>query len=425
MFNFLKPKKQTYLSSSEAVSLGHPDRLCDLIASYVIDDIQHKDQFASHAAIEVFLTHDTVVFGGEAKSTINFTVPYLRAILVKAFRRAGYYAEMRDFWKKSEVCLPSNLYIINEIEAQSPDIALGTTDKGGDSGYNDQGIAMSSAENTNPTRLGIPHLLAMAISNDLHELSRNTILNAEVRENYGVVLGPDNKVVVTVRVAEDGFTPIAVEAVTIAVAHSSQTDIEKVREVAQSEAELVIARHNIPIADNCKWTINGTGRFVVHGNISDCSMTSRKLSVSNPSAGPLWSNKLLGGGGLVKPFHASDLMLNVASRLVSNVIVNAGLSSYAVTLVSCSIAATKPQSVQIVGDARFMKKYYSKCQKFFTERFDWSIYALTKQFGMFDNDFSFSECVADNFFGHPESQPWESDTLISWWTDKLLDFLES
>lgn len=424
MFNFIfnKPKR-TFLSSSEFVSLGHPDRLSDLIASMVIDDIQHKDGWSSHAAIEVFLTHDTVVFSGEATTTLSIDIPYLRKTLTRAFRRAGYFSEMRKFWSKKEVCLPSNLFVVNNIQAQSVDIALGTTDKKQESGYNDQGIAMSSAENTNKFMLGVPHLLSMEISKQLSYISRTTILNDSTRKDLKVVLGPDNKVVVTLEVKEDGFTPICVKGVTIAVSHDATSEIESVRKVAKDAAIRVFNQNNIQISEDCIWTINGTGRFVIHGNISDTSMTGRKLSVSNPSAGPLWSNKLIGGGALVKPFHASDFLLNVASRLVSNTIVSLGLSSYAVTLVSCSIGSVKPQSVQIIGDSKFMKKYYEKCQEFFTNQFDWSVFGLTQQFGIFESKFDFSECVAENFFGSAYTHPWDNEKLISIWKNKLKNFL--
>lgn len=424
MFKFLKNlfkgSERTYLSSSEYVSLGHPDRLADLCAAIVIDDIQHKDGANSHAAIEVFITHDTVTFGGEAKTTLTIDNKYLRSVVSKAFHRAGYISEMRKYWTKEEACLPSNVSIYNKIEAQSPDIARATTDKQEESGYNDQGIAMSSSENTNNLCLGIPHLLAKLISDELHKVSRESILKPVY---YPAVLGPDNKVVVTVKVKEDGFTPIEVTAVTIAVAHSSDSSEDLVKRFAKQVADRVIYDCKIPMAENVKWTINGTGRFVIHGNISDCSMTGRKLSVNNPSAGPLWSNKLLGGGSLVKPFHASDLMLNVGSRLVSNVIVKAGLSSYAVTLISCSIGATKPQSVQIIGDDYFMKHYYKICQDYFTNSFNWSISGLVSYLHILDEGFSFADCVANNFFGDPKSQPWDNNDYIAPMAERLTDYL--
>lgn len=433
MFGFRKKEKKIhvknrYLSSSEFVSSGHPDRLADNLAAIIIQDIQRKDGPQSHAAIEVFITHDSVVFGGEATTSIKFNKKYLEQVVRLGFKRSGYIGEMRKYWTKEEALLPSNVEIVNKICAQSPDIALGTTDKGEESGWNDQGVFFSSAESTNSNHLGTAQHLAQLICEGLQVKSKESILSPIEWQCSGetqrVVLGPDNKAVVTVKVAEDGYTPIEVTAVTIAVSHSSISPIWCVRDYVESVVTEWILNEGIPIAYDCQWVINGTGRFVVHGPISDTSMTGRKISVNHPSAGPLWSNKMIGGGSLVKPAHASDLILNVMSRYISNVVVAAGLTDYAVVGCAGAIGVQGLQSLFIKGDDAFENsKDKEKVLRYFKHHIEWAPIAIAKKFGFFDEGFNFGLVVDRNFFGHPECQPWENKEIISEEVDKLISYL--
>jgi len=415
-----KHQLRTYLSSSEFCSGGHPDRLCDCLAAIVINDIQKTDGPNSHAAIEVFATHDTVTFGGEATTTLELSDEYLKKVVEKGFARCGYLPEMRKFWTKEEVALAEDVTIFNKIAAQSPDIAMGTTDLGEESGFNDQGIFFSSAENTNDKRIGTVMLVAQTVCEHLHNMSRASI----VMNNLPIHFGPDNKCVATVKVASDGFTPIEITAITIAVAHDSASSIEFVRDFVKESVTSILKDLNIPISESCQWVINGTGRFVVHGIISDCSMTGRKISVNHPSAGPVWCNKMIGGGSLVKPAHASDLILNLTSRFIASVVVKAGLSKYAVVGCSGAIGQTKIQSIFIKGDDEFdrVSLLHKKVEEFFVVELPWAPIRLAQMFGIFDDSFDFSRAVNKNFFGDSETQPWEG-TLVDEWADKLNEFL--
>jgi S-adenosylmethionine synthetase len=417
----IKPPK-FYQSSSEFVSTAHPDRVSDVLAALVINDIQKVDGPKSHAAIEVFLTHDAVYFGGEATTSIKIDNKYLRRILCQGFDMCGYYPEMRKHWTKDEVVLAEDLKVFNKICAQSPDIALGTTDKGEESGWNDQGVFFSSADNTTKSHLGTPQFVAQLIGEDLLQVSHESIFEPS---KYHLVLGPDNKVVVTCRVAEDGFTPIEVTAITIAVAHSSQSEIENVRSFVRNRVKRLLVENNIQIATYCKWVINGTGRFVVHGCVSDTSMTGRKISVNHPSAGPVWANKMIGGGSLVKPAHASDLILNLALCYIANVVVTANLSSYAVVGCAGAIGVQGLQSIFIKGDENYEASDIStKVERYFKNSIVWAPIAIAKKFDFFSEEFNFAQAVADNFFGHPESQPWENPALILREAMNLKEYLE-
>lgn len=411
-----------YLSSSEFCSQGHPDRLADNAAAIVISDIQKHDGPCSHAAVEVFITHDSIIFGGEVKTSLEINDEYLRSVVKKAFDRSGYISEMRNYWTKEECVLPEDLEVVNKITAQSPDIALGTTDLGEESGYNDQGVYFSSAEKSNNLRLGTAMYLAKLICDRLHDFSRASILHHQLP----VTLGPDNKCVVTVSVEEDGFTPIEIKAITIAVAHDSASSIDAVREIVRCEVEsLLTSMVEIPIAKDCEWVINGTGRFVIHGPVSDTSMTGRKISVNHPSAGPLWCNKMIGGGSLVKPAHASDLVLNLAARFISSVIVDAGISSYAVVGCSGAIGQTKLQSLFIKCDETVdeVPGLIEKLIEFFKVEMPWAPIHLAEMFGIFNSAFDFGKAVDKNFFGDPNTQPWEGE-LVQEWSKKLVEFLD-
>jgi len=400
--------EETYYSSSEYVSAGHPDRLADILAAIVIDDVQKRDGVNSHAAVEVFLTHDTVYFGGEVTTSLKIDKEYLAGVVREGFEMAGYIPEMRQYWTKKEVMLAEDMKIVNKICAQSPDIALGTTNKGAESGWNDQGVYFSSCDCTTERGIGYPHYVAKLISDALFKESRESIMNGAE-----AMLGPDNKVVVTVKTSSDGMTPICVTAITIAVAHTSTVKDFYLEAHIKLSVLKWLRNAGITVANGCMWVINGTGRFVVHGCVSDTSMTGRKISVNHPSAGPVWCNKMIGGGTMVKPAHASDLMLNLMSRYIAEVIVAANLSSYAVVGCSCAIGQQGLQSLFIKGDERFeARKDKGLIYDFFFQFVKWSPIAIAEKFGFFNGDFDFARAVKDNFFGDGNSQPWENPDLF-------------
>lgn len=413
---------RVYESSSEFVSSGHPDRLADNLAAIVIQDIQAKDGAASHAAIEVFLTHDSVIFGGEATTSLDIDSTYLKNVVRKGFNRVGYIPEIRNYWNKSECALPGNLRILNKIAAQSVDIARGTTDLGVNSGWNDQGVYFSSSESTNPSMLGSAHYAAQCIGEMLQSISKQSILDGGTTTS-DVILGPDNKCVVTFRVKEDGVTPIEISAITIAAAHAASSPIERVRAFVKSVVTTLLLDLSFKLADDVKWIINGTGRFVIHGPVSDCSMTGRKISVNHPSAGPVWSNKMIGGGSLVKPAHASDLMLNVMARFIANVVVRAGLTKHAVVGCAGAIGVKGLQSLFIKGDSNFDKQDNAKVCQFFKDTIEWSPIAIAQQFNFFDKSFDFGEVVNSNFFGHGDIQPWDNDVAVTMKAKELISYL--
>lgn len=203
------------------------------------------------------------------------------------------------------------------------------------------------------------------------------------------------------------------------------------------------------IDPDCKWTVNGTGRFVVHGNISDCSCTGRKISVNHPSAGPVGSAKMIGGGSLVKPYnHASDFLLNIASRFIANVIVHAGYAKYA--FVGCSgsigqvgldslfikLSPISPEHLPLYSPASAILSYnsdiHTAIELFFTEHHKswWSprglavdLFHLFNEDGSANTSFDFAKCVDNNFFGNPACHPWDNEDIIAPVAEELKSYV--
>jgi S-adenosylmethionine synthetase len=330
--------------------------MCDSIAANLINRIQHNDKENSHAAIEVFASDDTIIFGGEAKTTLKLNKKFLKQVLKESFNDCGYTDDKRLRFSKEQVHLAKDTKIINKIHAQSPDIARATTDKKGESGWNDQGIFFSGFDSMTPTGQGAAKYLANSFGEYLFDMAKNC--------NY---LGSDIKVVFTLNVKEDGYTPISVEHVTVAIpcAESYCGEIYSiVNKYYEDWTKTLLSEYGSSVykllrntisAKIPSITVNGTGRYVNHGYHSDASMTGRKLAVNNMSAGPISSQCQCGGGSYIKPFHASDFLLPMVGTWISKAIVDMGLTPYASVALSCTIGSTVIDSICVMGDSKFNK----------------------------------------------------------------------
>lgn len=408
-----------FYSSTEVVSSGHPDRLADNCAAALIDRIQKKDGPNSHAAVEVAIANDKLIFSGEVTTSLDITQSLLREVAEEAYTKSGYIPAFRKYFTKSQCALLDDMEIYNFIHSQSPDIALGTTDQGVDSGFNDQGVFYSTSDNTTPNHVGILHQIAHEICRALQGEALNSVL---VRKDPTRVLGVDNKTIVTGKFSSDAYTLLEITAITIAVAHSEETPTENVREIVLSVIDPILHKYHFTMSSE-DILINGTGRFVVHGSVGDSSCQGRKLSVNTPSAGPIYMYKNLGGGSKIKPWHASDFLLDVYSRFIANVIVASNLSDYALVGTSCAIGQKNLQSISIIGDKKFNEfTNYDKIVSFFSQ--DVTPKYLANLFGLFSDNFSFLECVDYNFYGYPSKHPWDNPTLIDEWSHKLIDYLK-
>lgn len=400
------------LISSEYVTLGHPDRLCDTIAANLINRIQKKDGVNSHAAVEVFASNDTVVFGGEVKTSLKINKKLLKEILKESFIDCGYIPERRNLFTKDEVYLATDTKIINKIHAQSPDIAIATTDKKNKTGFNDQGIFFGSYDSLTPNGQGVAKYLAQSFGDYLFNKSKENIC-----------LGSDIKIVFTINVDDkDMYTPKSIEHVTVAIPNKNITNIDafvnnqykywvinitKNLEIKNKYSRL----HKMLCNSFPDIKVNGTGRYVNHGYHSDASMTGRKLAVNNMSAGPVYSQCQCGGGSYIKPFHASDFLLPMAGNMIAKAIVDSGYSDYANVALACTIGSTHVDSICITGDTKFNKnkKLINNITDYF-KKANLSPECLAKNWG-YPNSFDFYSIAKSNFVG--DSCPWMKLDLSS------------
>ena len=406
------------LISSEYVSCGHPDRTMDSIAANLINRIQQKDKENSHAAIEVFASDDTIIFGGEAKTTLKLNKS-LKDIVDESFRDCGYLPEKRKFFNKDEVYLAKDVKIINKVHAQSPDIARATTDLKSGTGWNDQGVFFSGFDSRTPTGQGVGKFLAQSFGDYIFEYAKN---HSDV--------GSDIKVVVTLDVDDkDMITAKEIVHVTVAVPVSDKgntkpdfvvglyTDWQKQFNFTDSFPEL----HKLVVNSKPEFTVNGTGRYVNHGFHSDASMTGRKLAVNNMSAGPVYSMCQCGGGSYIKPWHASDFLLPMVATWVSKAVVDLGLTSYANVALACTIGSQTIDSFCITGDAKFNKNV--KIRNLITEallNYGITPDGIKERWGLLDG-FNFYKSALQNFVvkdSNTRNAPWYD-------TKDLVDYLRS
>ncbi len=262
--------------SSESVTEGHPDKVCDQISDAVLDEIMRKDP-AGRVACETFITRGMVVVGGEITTKTYVDVDALARQVIKDI---GYTHSKYGF--NYETCA-----VINVIGRQSPDIAQGV-DTGG---AGDQGLMVGYASDETPELMPLPLQLAQRLSMRLTEVRKKGILP---------YLGPDGKTQVTVEY-DDG-EPTRIETIVVSSQHTEDILDKSGHQITEKSRKEIIAAVIDPIIDkrmidrNTKIFINPTGKFVVGGPQSDTGVTGRKIIVDTyggvaPHGGGAFSGK--------------------------------------------------------------------------------------------------------------------------------------
>ncbi len=315
------------LFTSESVTEGHPDKLCDQVSDAVLDAILAQDPMA-RVACETCATTGMVMVMGEITTTARVDIP---AIAREVVLDIGY--------NSSDMCFDGNsCSVLTAIHAQSPDIAMGvdaameTRAQGaGDTGAGDQGMMFGYACDETPELMPMPIALA-------HRLTRRL---TEARKSGQLPwLRPDGKSQVTVAY-EDG-RPVAVDTVVISTQHAPDISLE---ELSQAILEQVI-RPVLPAAlltDDTKYYINPTGRFVLGGPAGDCGLTGRKIIVDTyggyaPHGGGAFSGK--------DPTKV-DRSAAYAARHVAKNIVAAGLARQCQIQLAYAIGVAQPVSLLV------------------------------------------------------------------------------
>ena len=336
--------RQNYHFTSESVSEGHPDKICDRISDEIVDLIYKEarkngnDPWEARVACETLTTTNRVVIAGEVRvpdsllktdkqgnKVIN--PARFRSAARRAIRDIGY--EQDNFhWKKAKIDVL--------LHSQSADIAQGvdnSSDRQGEEGAGDQGIMFGYACRETPALMPAP----IYYSHKILEL-----MAAARKNNVGEAgkLGPDAKSQVTVRY-EDG-KPVEATQIVVSTQHMDDSwESDKVRQVV--EPYIREALDGLKIADDCIWHINPTGKFVIGGPDGDAGLTGRKIIVDT------YGGAAPHGGGAFsgKDTTKVDRSAAYASRYLAKNVVAANLADRCTIQLSYAIGVAQPLSVYV------------------------------------------------------------------------------
>ncbi len=308
--------KNSYFFTSESVTEGHPDKLCDQISDAILDAILEKDPLG-RVACETLTTRGLVFVAGEITTECYVDIPEIVRAVV---RETGYTNPAYGFDDES-------VAVVTSIQEQSPDIAMGV-DIGG---AGDQGIMIGYATNETPEMMPMPIVMA-------HRLTRRL---AEVRKNQLIkYLRPDGKAQVTVKY--ENHRPVGISAIVLAAQHDPDVKLDQLRE----ELKEHVIKHVIPedlIDKNTKIIINGTGKFVIGGPQADTGVTGRKIMVDT------YGGYVRHGGGCFSGKDPTKVDRSAAyfARYVAKNIVAAGLADKAEIQLAYVIGQKEPVSFSI------------------------------------------------------------------------------
>ena len=315
-----------YLFTSESVTEGHPDKLCDYISDSVLDECLKQDR-NSRVACETLASKGEIYITGEISSKANINI---EQIARNAIKEIGYNNASLDIDYKT-------CKITVNISKQSSDIAMGVDksleDKEGENisseGAGDQGIMFGFACDETDEFMPLPINLAHKLAKKLSEVRKSK----EIRG-----LRPDGKVQVTVEY-NDG-NPLRVDTVVLSTQHIDGKDIEELRKEVKEKIIFKVIPKNL-IDDNTKYYINPTGRFVIGGPLGDSGLTGRKIIVDTYGGYARHGGGAFSGKDPTKVDRSASYM---ARFLAKNIVAN-GYAKKCEIQLSYAIGVARPVSI--------------------------------------------------------------------------------
>ena len=342
----------SYIFTSESVTEGHPDKMCDQISDAILDAIFEKETALQaegyvspsgtaadvnevRCACETLVTTGTVMVTGEIRTQAYVDVP---AIVRDVVNDIGY--NRAKFGFDASTC-----GVMNSIHEQSPDIAQGVDesyevqhgiadkDPYDSIGAGDQGMMFGYAVNETPTLMPMPIYLAHRMAERLTEVRKNGTLD---------FLRPDGKTQVSVRYVDD--KPVEVEKVVVSTQHSEDISMDALREaIIDNVIRPVLEDSGVKLADDAEIFVNPTGRFVIGGPMGDAGLTGRKIIVDTYGG----MGRHGGGAFSGKDPTKVDRSAAYAARWVAKNVVAAGLADRCEVQIAYAIGMAKPVSVMV------------------------------------------------------------------------------
>ena len=313
--------KSDFLFTSESVSEGHPDKICDRISDAVVDKFLGADPH-SRVAVETLCTKNQIVLAGEVRGPESITHDVLEEVARACVKEIGY--EQEGFhWKNAKV----DIFVHN----QSPDIAQGVDASGNkDEGAGDQGMMFGYACTETDVLMPAPIHYSHAILRSLAEARHS---GAEPG------LGPDSKSQVTLEYIED--QPVRATSVVVSTQHADELEQDEVREIVRPHVIGVLPDGWMCAED--EFYVNPTGRFVVGGPDGDAGLTGRKIIVDT------YGGAAPHGGGAFsgKDPTKVDRSAAYAMRYLAKNVVAAGLAEACTIQVAYAIGVSKPLSLYV------------------------------------------------------------------------------
>lgn len=316
------------LFTSESVTEGHPDKLCDYISDSVLDSYLERDK-NSRVACEVMCGKGEVFVTGEITSTANINI---EEVVRNTIKEIGYFGADIDIDYKT-----CKIHI--NMSKQSPDIALGVNksleDKEGKNvqseGAGDQGIMFGFACDETEELMPLPISLAHKLSKKLAQVRKKGIID---------YLGPDGKVQVTVEYENN--TPIRVDTIVVSTQHKADIELERIKkDIIEKVINTTIPKDLLD--DSTKYFINPTGRFVIGGPLGDSGLTGRKIIVDTYGGYSRHGGGAFSGKDATKVDRSASYM---ARHIAKNIVAN-GYAKKCELQLAYSIGVAKPVSIYI------------------------------------------------------------------------------